>query len=396
MAPAAVALAMTPKFEVVDTILEVDREQWDRLARDDVYASYGWLRTVEQTARADLEPRYLLVKQDERLVAVAACYLAGLLDRGLTVDGIVYGRFVKLAAMLGLSLLPALLCGHPFTYGAHVLLHSELDSARRHEICRRLLDELERAAGSRRLGLCFDNVFEDEAELVRLLRQRRYAETIHSPVLYLDVPWSSFDGYLRYLRGKSRNMARNAKREVRRLEREGIRIRTIEDTAPFDERLFELADRQWYRHNRESLPYRRDFFRRLRENLGRNAVVFGAFAGSSLVGFSLVLEKGGTGYGLLHGVDGGLDREAAAYFNLCFYAPIEAAIARHGQRLYCGRALPEPKLRRGCRRKAVHLFYRSHSRSKEAILGPLLRLHTFRTRSKSARMRRRLGGRRAT
>ncbi len=369
-----------PTVQVVSSIRSLDPVAWDELAGDEVLATHGWLRTVEETYAADLEPRYYLVHREGRLLAAAGCNLAVATDRDFTLDTTVYGRFANVAAGLGLALLPAMLCGPISSCGTHLLVASDLRPREKAALFEMLLERLESAAFGRGLPLAFDRVFAEESDLISVLRRRRYNQTRHSPMCYLDVSWPTFDGYLGHLRGMSRNMARNARRDLKKMSRAGVSVERIRDTSRLEKELYDLAEAHWYRHNGASFPFKSDFFASLRENLGENAVVYGAFDGSSLIGFSLLLEKGGVAVGMYVGLHSVRAREAALYFNLCYYAPIQAAVGEAGRRIYFGRGLRETKIRKGCESKDLYLFLKSPSTLKHIAFGVLFFLRSARKR----------------
>jgi predicted N-acyltransferase len=124
-------------------------------------------------------------------------------------------------------------------------------------------------------------------------------------------------------------------------------------------------------------PYKPSLFGRLQENLGKNGIVYAAFKNSRLIGFSLVLEGNGIGYGLELGVEDDLPKREATYFNLCYNKPIKDGIGGKTKTLYFGQGLPELKVRRGCKLRDVYVFYRSPSRIRNAILGPWFELHSW-------------------
>lgn len=53
--------------EQIATIGDVDRFEWDALAGDDVFASHGWLETIETTCLVRGEQRYFLIRDRDGL-----------------------------------------------------------------------------------------------------------------------------------------------------------------------------------------------------------------------------------------------------------------------------------------------------------------------------------------
>ncbi len=62
--------------EIISSIKGLRKEEWDALIGDNIFSSYGWLKTVEETVIGDVSPKYILVKDSGRLIRVAVCYFS--------------------------------------------------------------------------------------------------------------------------------------------------------------------------------------------------------------------------------------------------------------------------------------------------------------------------------
>ncbi len=361
--------------EILDSITGVDRSEWDQLIDEDVLASHGWLKTVEESFVPNVRPRYLLIRDAGRLIASTACHSAEPTDSVLTPDDLLFGRFKTQAVRFGLSLLPALVCGFPSGVGRHLLVSKSASAAARTLAIGKLLDTLEDIASRETASLFFWNVFDDEVEVLNRLKQRGFNKTRFFPACYLDIAWGSFDEYIGHLKNFSK-MPQNVRREINVNRRAGVSIERIQDVKPHQAALYDLANKHWFRHNQMPFPYRPDFFTRARENLGSDAVVYGAFKASALIGFMLLLKGAHTGHALEVGIDHDASMKEATYFNLVYYAPIRDTIGTRIKRLYFGRGLPEIKIRRGCKRRDTHLLYRANSRIRNRLLRPLFFIHS--------------------
>jgi len=373
-----------PTIRIVESITEIDKNDWDRMIDDNVVASHGWLRTVEETHIVDLRPRYVLLCEARKPIAATVCYRSEPKDRVVDLDDLLFGRLKGFASSIGLSFLPALYCGPLHCYGKHFLIDPTLSGSMRYQAAAQLFDAIEQLATSESLSLFFVNLFDDEGEVLTLSSDRGYHKTSVFPACYLDVKWKSFEEYIDDVRGFSRNMSKNVKKEIRKSERAGIRIERIENIAPHESRLHELANAHWTEYNAVPFPYRAAFFSKILVNLENQAVFYGAFKGAELVGFSLKLERGGTAYGQEVGIDRSLPRTGAVYFSLCYYKLIMDAVAGETARFFFGRGLPEAKVRRGCKTRDTYMCYRADSKLKNAALQPLLAFYSFWSQRKTA------------
>jgi len=376
------------QLETVSSIEDIDKDEWDRMIDGHALASHGWLKTVERTSIDDLDPRYIILRDGTDLVAGTVCYLSRSSHRSLTLDNFMFGRLKFVAEGLGLTFLPSLICGPLNCMGKHFLVDSTVSDTTRRQLIRTLLDALDCIASRFASSLCFSYLFEDEADILTLLKARGYSTTVVFPACYLDVEWSSFQGYLAYLKGLSKNAAKQVRKDLNRNRKAGVEVERIRDAASYQSRLFELADKHWYKYNQLRFPYKPDFFAEVQDNFGDDAVIYGAFKDSVLIGFMLLLRMGQTGHALEVGVDHELSQRDATYFNIVYYRPIADAIGQQIQRLYFGRGLPETKMRRGCKRRPSYLCYKAKSRFKNNALRAWFLIHARWTRRKVARQTR--------
>lgn len=345
-------------------------------------ASHGWLETLENTFAVDCRPRYVVLRDRNKLIAGTVCYLPESASQVPGLDDILFGRLKPLARKCGLSFLPSLICGPMNCVGKHLLLDNSLVGKPRELAIRQLLDALEHIASTEAVSLYFWNLFDDEKEILESLEDRGYRKTRVFPACYLDIDWSSFDEYISYLKTFSKNAAKQVRQDLNRNQKAGVRIERIRDVAPYQARLFELADAHWFKYNLMRYPYRPDFFSKVLETLGEGGALYGAFKASTLIGFLLLVRQDDTSYALEVGIDHELSQRDATYFNVAFYTPIRDAIDARTKKLYFGRGLPEPKMRRGCRRKNAYLYYRARNEMRNAALRPWFLLHSLWVRRK--------------
>jgi predicted N-acyltransferase len=361
--------------EILDSVTGVNPSEWDELVEEDVLARHGWLRTVEESFIPYARPRYVLIRDGGRLIAATSCHSSEATDPVFTPDDLFFGRFKDRARNMGLSLLPALVCGFPSGVGRDLLVSSSVSASLRTLVVGKLLDALEDIASEQGLSLFFRSVFGSEVEVLNQLELRGFNKTTFFPPCYLDIEWASFEEYIGHLKAFSK-MPQNVRREIRLNRNAGINIEPIQDVRPHQTTLFDLADRHWFRYNQMPFPYRPDFFAKAQDNLGSDAVFYGAFRASDLIGFMLLLKGPHTAHALEIGIDHDASRKEATYFNLGYYAPIRDTIGTRIKRLYFGSGLPEIKIRRGCKRRATHLLYRANGRIRNKMLRPLFFLHS--------------------
>lgn len=350
-------------FSVVDTIGAVAQPEWDALAAGHAGASHGWLRAVEDTMPAHAEPRHVLVRDGRRLVGAAIGYVCRQPGTSLDPDMLLLGRLARPARRLGLSFRPALVSTTPRNYGRQVLGDTGA-----------VLQALEATARSERLPLHLPRVAGERSVLAQALRARAYLETEQDPVARLDIAWPSFEAYVASLKRRRRKLPTVVRHEIRKAREDGVRMVEIAEPAAHAGRLHELADQHQRRLNGTPSPFPAGFVPRLKELMGGGCTVYGAFAGSRLVGFIVMVRAGEEASLPVLGIEAG-HRASFVYFNLVFYRPIADAIELGLRRIWFGPLLLEPKVRRGCRVVRAAMFYRAPTRIGHEALRPWFALH---------------------
>jgi len=351
------------------TITDIKRPDWDRLARD-VYISYGWLKTVEETFIHPVKHRYFLVFDDKTPVGAAVCGIHLPTDKVHTLDDIIFGRFKNLIARFHCSVLPLLICGVLRGYGQHFILDEKLTLHQRQTVSRVLFDAIEDEAKSRHLSVSFNNVLDEEYEMRQLLKERNYGKTINFPMNYIDITWESFAGY-------KKNIAkRKLAYEINRNRREGVTIRQIDSVDDCEDRLFELLEINNRKYNSKPMLMRRNFFSRCKNNLGEHANVFIAEKKGKIIGTAILFHREGVGYLSDVGVDHETAGNDLTYFNLVFYHPIDSAIVMRLKRLYLGILFYRMKSRRGYSRMNMYVYYKPRYHLLQTIMVPLFSIHS--------------------
>ena len=357
-------------INVVDSITQFAKEEWDALTNANPFSSFGWLKTIENTYLGDIDPKYVVVKAGNRLVAGAVCYVYRKTNFAEDLDDLLLGRAKLWAYKLGISFMPAFICWPLFGYGEHLLVRRELDSKQKRITIRRLFDRIEHEASKQKLPVAFVNVMDHESELVGILRSRGFNKCEHIPLTFMDIKWSSFDGYLKSLGGISKKDKKNVRNEINRNRREGTVIKELEAPDKYEERLSELLNAHSYRLNGRSFGFSKDFFRELKWNLGDDVTFYVSKKAGVLTGVSVDLWWNRTLHGLMVGVDPELPRNDYTYFNLAYYRQIMDAVLKQTKRFYNGRGVYEAKAKRGFKTANLYIYYKTFGKTKNIIIKP--------------------------
>jgi predicted N-acyltransferase len=359
-------------FHSIDHLM---KDQWDRLVQDNVYMSYGWLKTVEETFIGDVGHRYIVLPDHQGILGAAVCQVFNKSDKVFDLDDCMFGRYKKAITALGFSFLPAFVCCPIKGYGRHFLFHEGLDPARKEIVAKGLIRAIETEAFKHGLSVSFTNVTTDESELIRLLRRRDYRRTLDHPITYLDIGWPSFSGYTQYVK-RLRGSSRVIRHEINKNRRAGVTIRELRTVEGCEERLHDLLEKNYQKYNGKSFPYRRAFFSRVKQNLREDAVIYVAEQYGEIVGVSLLLHRADVGHMSVIGVDHEQTSNDFTYFNIGFYRPIRDAISAGRKKMYFGTRSYKLKARRGLKVLDAHVYHRPSRRMLNAPLKPLFAVHS--------------------
>jgi predicted ATP-grasp superfamily ATP-dependent carboligase len=361
----------TIDIETVESVTAVDPLEWNGLAPRGLFASHGWLRTLEETYLDAVGYRYVLARRSGELLAALACqrYEPGPADQFL------FGPATPLARGLRLAGGPTLVCGTRIGTAEPVLLKPSLSPAFRAASLEALLRALEEEA--RRTGsMVLVRHVSPGSATADSLRRWGFLRTREMPIAYLDLPWKSFAEFRRHLGREHPSTEKSMRWEINRGRRAGFVIEGLDDPRPWQETLHRLLDAHYRRLNGIAFPFRPTFLARLKAHLGERAVVTVARHQDDILGVTVGLRDGQIMSVPMIGVDPERGRHGALYFNLGINWPIERAIAAGGRRLYLGKMLYDLKIRRGCRLVRTDVYVRGRSRLHQAMLSPLVALRS--------------------
>ena len=363
---------------IAKSINEIEKATWDALATKDIYTSYGWLKTVEETYLGLIHPRYVLVWCSSELVGGTICEIFSKADNVLTIDSLLFGRLKKVVNKIGISFLPAFICCPFRGHGTHFIIKKELEVRERERVMEHLLDAVETYAADHKLSVFFHNVLNNEASLIQFLHKKDYTATQGYPITYLDTKWSSLSEYKAYIRRTiSKNMAKCISREINKNRKAGVIIQELEKPEEYEERCHELFTNNYWKYNRLPFPFKKEFLRKLKENLGKEVTIYAAFKKGTLIGVNILLARDSIAYLPSIGIDHCMALNDFTYYNMTFYRPIIDCFSRGIRRFYLGNAMYTLKMRRGGKIAGVHVFYKPYHKTTAITVKPWFMLHSF-------------------
>lgn len=349
-------------------IAAVDPGEWEAfLAPDDLQATHRFIGVCQRSRVAEAVYRHMMVRQGERLVAVASCsrmeVALDLLSTGLVRAAI---RGVRRWRRNFLRV-PVAFCGLPVSFAQSCLrIRPGADAPVIAGLVARELEAWARASGA--AVLCFKEFSPREQPAVEPLEQHGYFRAPSLPSCSLAVAWGTFEEYLGAMRAGYR---RQILASLRARDRLGLAVRTLPAWGPHAARILRLyeqvMDRAPFQLERLNLA----FFQRLAADLGDASGAILVERDGELLAAAVLLYAPGTVTFLLAGIDYAHHPQSQAYLTLVAEVVAEA-IRRGATRLELGQTSYDLKRRLGaeararwlylkCPNPAVHLALRAAS-----------------------------------
>jgi len=330
-------------IRVCDDLEQIDAEAWASLLAAQPsatpFVSLAYLRALHRSASADAasgwQPRFLVLEENDRLVAACPLYL----------KSHSYGEYVFDWAWAdayrrhGLDYYPKLLDAVPFTPVPGPRL---LASCQAHRIV--LLRGIEQIA--RDGGLSSGHLlFIDDADRAAALEAGwSLRSTVQFHWLNREPAYVDFAQFLSSLQ---RDKRKKIQQERRRVAEAGVsftsRVGAEIDTADWDY-FYRCYTRTYLEHR--STPYlTREFFAQMAATMASNWLLFTAWQGGRRIAVSLIAidPEQGAAFGRYWGATEAI---SCLHFEACYYQPLAWCIA-HGYRRFEGGAQGEHKMARG-------------------------------------------------
>lgn len=347
----------TPTVRVVEHSAELPRADWDALCGPrDVFLTCSWLDVVERTAGVPMA--YLTAERDGKVVAGLATALVSadvpwalgkadvVLDRSVA-EGLPAAAELRerLPSDLTAAIMPSMAMGGRHVGTTRMLLAPEATSADVDALLA-TAEDLARRAGMRSVGMLY--VDETETVLAERLHARGYLDGVTGSFSTLTLPAGGFDGYLRSLPSK-RRISVGAER--RRIREAGVEVRRLSLAEVDLDRLATLEAALLEKYDITARPAQlRPLLQETGDVFGADAFVMTLSAEGELRGFVLVLGRGRHWLARQTGYDYDYQRRTRLplYFEVVYYALIEAAGAAGVEAIHYGLGSVEAKRSRGC------------------------------------------------
>lgn len=362
---------MTSQLRIIDTMSAVSAPDWQRIAAGHPALRHEVLRTLQANANRAMNLRIFLLEGEDGLAAAAIGELVEASDSHNPLDNVLFGRAQGVVRRMGLATAPALVFESALGSAPTILAR---EGPSRPADLDRLLSEIEGYATQHGLGVAFSGIPASDQDLASAFARHRYLSSEVAATACLEVQWCDFDGYLRFLRHRSRNAAKTVRGERNRNARSGTCIRRLPTTASL-ESVYALARDHHHRKNHQDLLEGPGFLPQLQRDIGEDLLCFAAEREGRRTASVAVVRFGGVGWVSWLGFAEHDRPNDFTYSNLAYYHLAANATQLGINTLLYGNSVLKAKEMRGCRIRVNRLYWRPRSAMAKTLYRPYLSVH---------------------
>ena len=303
--------------EIIESIHQIDPDEWDCLVNARPFATWRWLQLTEAVLR-NHQPRYVLLRQEGVLRGAVVAVLQTQFQnpRFQTTMGGIIQRF------------PGLRCGIPLSGDPGLFVANQYSLV---ELAPILMQGLETLIQKEHVSFhTIDHIW-PTMPLWEFLQARRYHRIEHLAEIYLDIQWASFDDYINSFTSKKR---KEYGRVNRRLEEKGITFSLADPLTEDSQTLQTLVNNVFQRHHEPS-QYVDDLFLKAATIMGEDFKFIVARQDGRLICCVAMLRSGNEWLVKWVGLDYASTLNTGTYYQLVAEC-VRQAIQSGGQRLRLG------------------------------------------------------------
>lgn len=347
--------------ESYKSIKEISKELWNSFVNENkTFLRYEYLKNVEETSPIDYKFWYLLIKENNTIIA-SACLFSMPLSLDLLCTGVIRSISIKVRKLFKKFLIiHPLIVGSPPSLGNNTVILSP--DADKDKVLALIKINVEEIAVKNQLGLIAYKEFEskDCSFMDKLSNEYNYIKVNSLPTNKLELKWNNFEDYLKALRTPYRQSI-NA--NIRRLNKGTAKTEIITNINEiFNNYHFDLyksvLDKAEFKLEELTI----DYFKRMSGIPNSQACLVSINKEGLMLGYFLVCNsEKDTLAAMFAGINYQYNRQFDIYFNL-FYEVIKLAIDRNKTIIEFGQNSYQFKSRIGCRQYPLYIYLKHKNR----------------------------------
>lgn len=286
-----VQLENAPKLvltaRIFRNIEDVPSYEW-KAAFPDTLNGYDFLKTIEQSEFDQFSFYYILIYSEDRLVAAAPCFLMT-----YPLHTTVQGKFKKILGLLGKIFpgvfnLKILISGSPVCPGV-----IPIEVEEKNAVMKMIADSMEEISKEEKVtAIAFKDILEEHFPVFDALLEKDFFKVKTFPGVSMDIPFTSFDHYLKSLSSSTRYDLKRKFKKVDTLPK--IEFRVSNHLEGLWDEAYELYLQTFLKSDIQFEKVPKDFFRNLSVNMPEQVRYFQWYINGKLEAFECCLTAGDT------------------------------------------------------------------------------------------------------
>jgi predicted N-acyltransferase len=340
----------------VDTISTIKKEDWNAFFGN-CPEGYWFYETLEQSGLSEFSFHYLLAYRQQRLAAILPFFTAD-----FSADSVLEPGMRKLLRSMRVVaprflVFKTLFCGSPF--GEQGLIGVSPDESDRQGLLQALAGELQHFARLQGLSLI---IFKDfpgsDTALLDLLRGQGFFKTDSFPSAIIDLPYTTFDGYLASLGNGTRKDLRRKLKKAR--DSGALTTKVVESVEDSIDDIYRLYLNTYNAGATKFEKLTKEFFWKAAEKAGPGCRYFLYYINGALAAFNLCFLHDDLLIDKFIGFDYDVSRQYSLYF-VSWCVNVQWCIDNGIKRYQVGQTDYDPKTYLGCGLVPLYAYVRHTS-----------------------------------
>lgn len=342
-------------FKIYDKIQDLP-EEWDYLARKNIFLSRSYLKILETAAPENMSCRFIALFHQKELIGIAVSQFLDLSqipsfgerDHCLRtkIRNFVFKRFGSRVLIIGNNMLTG---QNGIAFNKHISKKTALSVLKK---ATNTLEHYYQKQGKQPHLTIFKDFSASQIQHFELPEFSSFYRFSTQPNMIFDIrdSWHSFDDYLANLNKKYRDHFKRARKKASGLHKQKM---SLEEIQKHQERIHEL-----YMNVAQKAPFNtfylgENHFEIFKKNLKDHFLFYGYFHNNELIGFNTLIKNGADIDTYFLGYDEKYQKETLLYLNM-LYDMIGYSVNKKYKRIIFARTALEIKSSVGA--KAVDMY----------------------------------------
>ncbi|MBT3407427.1 hypothetical protein HOD20_01715 [archaeon] len=353
------------KIEVIKSIENIDEKEWDSICKYTI-SSWGWYAMAEKTKCIRINPRHMIIRKGEEIVAIFPMYIESKNSEFTLINNIIF-RGSKLLNKFKLRQYPALICGWPPSLREKMMFNKKHEKDYQ-KITNMFFKEIDKIAEEEKIKFSALTYVSSFDKLKNNVPDNYKIFPYLNGLAYLDNKFETFYDYEMSMKSRDRKRVR---REIKKNKESGVEIIRLNDISGYEKIFAELFLNMLEKYNDTESLKDEEYFKNLNKYLKGKFTAYIAKLDGEIIGFQITLGKEYK-HGYMVGLNHEKTKDNFTYFNLCYYNPIEDMIKEKSKIMFKGFTHLYLKQKRGSKLDYPDLMIKTYDNKSKILFGILI------------------------